>query len=286
MPPQATIWRLCLALGLLCYVLAHPLHQDSNAGLRGLGGLLGDEGDVPLPASDPETENKALPKHPHLTFTSEGLGGLLTAELNPSRASSVQATVSSASRTASTLNSGAALTQFSTTTSHSFTSFPSPTTTIGATKEAPSTPPAEATEWKVIGIAALGIGVVAAVMLAIVFFDSWWGFVLALVGKRKKDRGREDMVPDWAGRDWEFKIASEDGHRYPTLASLESMTKPKQDLTGTTPLMSPSPDTRHLPPVRPPSLYLPVVDPHPLEPLFRRPSASNGPIRHDPMFRP
>jgi hypothetical protein len=120
-------------------------------------------------------------------------------------------------------------------------------------------------------------------MLSIVFFDSWWGFLLALVGKKKKD-GREDMVPDWAGRDWEFKIASEDGHRYPTLASLESMTRPKEDLNPTSPLMSPSPNPHLV--LRPPSLYLPVVDPHPLEPLFRRPSATNRPMLHDPMYRP
>ncbi|KAJ7492338.1 hypothetical protein FB451DRAFT_985080, partial [Mycena latifolia] len=149
---------------------------------------------------------------------------------------------------------------------------PSATVAIGVTKQAPNTPPGEAAEWKVIGIAAVSIGLIAAVMLSIVFFDSWWGFLRALVGKRKKEGGTEDMIPDWARRDWEFKIASEDGHRYPTLSSLESMTKPKQDPTSASPLMSMSPDPRHLGPMRPPSLYMPVEDPHPLDPLFRRPS--------------
>ncbi|KAF7347592.1 hypothetical protein MVEN_01516100 [Mycena venus] len=198
-----------------------------NAGLdRGLGGLFGggEDADPPVP-TDPETNN-VLPKHPHLpTIAPEGLGGLFTT----SEASSVQATISSASRSASTFASGAAISQFSTTTSSSSsTSFPSPTVTIGATKETSNAPSGEAAQWKVIGIAAVSIGLVAGIMLSIVFFDAWWGFLLALVGKKKK-AGTEDLVPDWANRDWEFKVASEDGHRYPTLASLETMTK-KQEL--------------------------------------------------------
>ncbi|KAJ7786611.1 hypothetical protein B0H16DRAFT_1491087 [Mycena metata] len=142
----------------------------------------------------------------------------------------------------------------------------------------------------------VAIALIAGIMLAIVYFDAWWGLVLVLVGKRKKDSGTEDMVPDWVGRDWEFKIASEDGHRYPTLASLESITKQKQELPGTNPLMSPSANSRHLMspildlhnlvPTRPPSLYFPAADPHPLEPLFRRPSASNRPALHQPKFGP
>ncbi|KAJ7897163.1 hypothetical protein B0H14DRAFT_2677164 [Mycena olivaceomarginata] len=278
---KAPILGLYLALFLLCHVLAHPLHPEMNAALDGgLGGLFG--GEDPLAPAEPETD-KALPKHPHLPpIPTPALGGLFTTEEHTSKSPSVQATVSTASRSVSTLASGAATTQFSTTTSTSSSaSSPSPATPTGATKEAASSPAGDTSKWKFIGIAALGIGVVAGIMLSIVFFDAWWGFLLALVGKKKKD-GTEDLVPDWANRDWEFKIASQVGHRYPTLASLESMTK-KQDLTGT-PLMSP-PASHSLVPSRPPSLYLPAVDPHPLEPLFRRPSATNRPVPQDPMFR-
>ncbi|KAJ7269433.1 hypothetical protein B0H12DRAFT_1095814 [Mycena haematopus] len=287
MAPQTMILRLSLALVLLCRVSAHPLHPEMNAALvRGLGDLFG--GEDPLVPSDPETE-KTLPKRPHLpSVATVDLGGLVTAEGNIIKVSvsSVQTTTSSASRPASTLTSVAAITPFPTTTSSSSSSSsPSATITPGDTKEASSSPE-EATKWKVIGIAAVSIGLIAGVMLSIVFFDSWWGFLLALAGKKKKG-GTEDLVLDWANRDWEMKIASEDGHRYPTLASLESMKK-KQDLTGTSPLMSPT-DVRHphnLVPTRPPSLYLPAVDPHPLEPLFRRPSASNRPVPHELVFHP
>ncbi|KAJ7161286.1 hypothetical protein C8R43DRAFT_992186 [Mycena crocata] len=291
MPPQTTVLRLYLTVCLLCFVVAHPLHLGTNAGLhRGLGSLFGDEDDDLIP-SDSEIDTPT-PQPSHLITTSNeglGVGGLFTAIGTHKPTTSIQATVSSASRTAgSPESSGPEINESSTpTTSSPSTTTPSATITIGVTKEAPSTPPGEAAEWKVIGIAALGIGIVAAVMLSIVFFDSWSGFLLALVGKRKKDTGREDMVPDWARRDWEFKIASEDGHRYPTLSSLESMTKTKQDLPPTSPLITLSPDPRHhLVPMRPPSLYLPALDPHPLEPLFRRPSATNRPILHEPIFRP
>ncbi|KAJ7751194.1 hypothetical protein DFH07DRAFT_774821 [Mycena maculata] len=277
MPPQAMILRLYIALVLLCYVLSHPLRQGTNAGLdRGLGGLLGggDEDDDPLPPSDPQM-NTPLPK-PHLPVISSE--GLVATQGNSNQASITTLTpsVSTASPSTSTLDSTSETTQFSTTTISS-PSTSIPTATVGITKPAPSTPPGEAAEWKVIGITALGIGLVATIMLSLFFFDSWWGFLRAVVGMKRKDRGSEDMIPDWARRDWEFKIASEDGHRYPTLASLESMTKPKQD-----PLISMSPDPRHLVPMPPPSLYLPAQDPHPLEPLFRRPSASS-PIA--PMLR-
>ncbi|KAJ7109920.1 hypothetical protein C8R44DRAFT_800910 [Mycena epipterygia] len=282
MPPQATIMRVYIILGLLCYVLSHPLHQRELH--RGLAGLLGDGDDDPLIPSDSEMDTQ-LPQPPPLTIiSSEDIGGLFTVGRDSNTASSrIQVTgVSSASRTSSTLGSGAESTQSiaATASSTTSTSSPSPTVEIGVTKEAPSTPPAEAAEWKVIGIAAVSIGLVAGIMLSIVFFDSWWGFMRALVGKKRKERGTEDMVPDWARRDWEFKIASEDGHRYPTLASLESMTKPKLDpiSTAASPLMCISSNPHHLVPTRPPSLYFPVVDPHPLEPLFRRPSASNHPV--------
>ncbi|KJA28400.1 hypothetical protein HYPSUDRAFT_33771 [Hypholoma sublateritium FD-334 SS-4] len=38
----------------------------------------------------------------------------------------------------------------------------------------------------------------------------------------------ETLVPDWEKRSWEFRLANEDGHRYPTIASLESIVKEKE----------------------------------------------------------
>ena len=103
------------------------------------------------------------------------------------------------------------------------------------TTEAPSTPPGELTEWKVIGIAVITITFIATVVLLVSFFDSWWGFVRAAVcGKSRKGdmstRGLvgETLVPDWEKRSWEFRLASEDGHRYPTMSSLGSVVQEKE----------------------------------------------------------
>lgn len=86
------------------------------------------------------------------------------------------------------------------------------------------------------------------------------------------------MIPDWEKRSWEFKLSSEDGHRYPTLASLESISKEKHDIQNdgiASPFTQPpglSPEPQHLSPVCPARAHSPEFDPHPLEPLFRRPS--------------
>ncbi|KAF9567787.1 hypothetical protein CPC08DRAFT_519513 [Agrocybe pediades] len=107
----------------------------------------------------------------------------------------------------------------------------------GDVLDASSTPPAELKEWKVIGIAVISITFIAILVLAVTFFDAWWGFLCAAVcGKRRGKRRKgiaypfsgETMVPDWERRSWEFKLASEDGHRYPTMASLESIVKDKE----------------------------------------------------------
>ncbi|KAF8236777.1 hypothetical protein L208DRAFT_1250927 [Tricholoma matsutake] len=132
---------------------------------------------------------------------------------------------------------------------------PSPATpsfSVGDTGEAARMPPGEAAEWRVIGLVVICIGFVATAILSVVFFDSWWGFLRDLTCGKRRREGVEDMVPDWEKRSWEFKLASEDGHRYPTLSSLECIAKEQ--------LMSP-----RLP-------YLSDCDSHPLEPFFRRPS--------------
>ncbi|KAJ7070797.1 hypothetical protein C8F01DRAFT_1107896 [Mycena amicta] len=248
--------RLVLLVLCLGFVLAHPI----------LGDLFGDDGFAV--ADDPETtEVLPVPRPPRLPIrTKDGLVDILPNML-PTTATRRTKT-SSASLIATILNSQPTT---SGTTGLATTPVPvlsgvSPTSTLAAAKDASSSPSSTATQWEIIGFATIGIALVAGFLLCFVYFDSIWGCLLAAVGK-KRNKGSEDLVPDWARGEWEFKIASEDGHRYPTMASLESMTKTTSSPTTT-------PDPHSLVPSRPPSLYL---EPHPLEPLFRRPSASNHP---------
>jgi hypothetical protein len=101
---------------------------------------------------------------------------------------------------------------------------PSSTGWVGDTA---ATPPAELTEWKVIGIGVITVTLIAILILSISFFDSWWGFLRAVTCGKKtgENEGEETMVPDGEKlrKSWEFKLASEDGHRYPTLSSMESI---------------------------------------------------------------
>jgi len=89
--------------------------------------------------------------------------------------------------------------------------------------QAVSTPPAEAREWKVIGLVIICITFVGTLILSVVFFDSWWNFLRAMVCGRREREGSEDLVPDWEKRSWEVQLASEDGHRYPTMGPMENL---------------------------------------------------------------
>jgi len=99
----------------------------------------------------------------------------------------------------------------------------------GSVGDTSITPPAELTEWKVIGICVTTVTLIGILVLSISFFDSWWGFLRSVTCGRKNDEGegKETMVPDEErlGKSWEFELASEDGHRYPTLSSMESIQK-------------------------------------------------------------
>jgi hypothetical protein len=89
-----------------------------------------------------------------------------------------------------------------------------------------ATPPAELTEWKVIGVCVITVALIAILILSISFFDSWWGFLRSVIcGKKGEDEGEETMVPDGERISWEFKLADEDSHRYPTVSSMESIAK-------------------------------------------------------------
>lgn len=112
---------------------------------------------------------------------------------------------------------------------------PSMTGATSVNSQVGATPPGELAQWKVIGISIICVTFVAIIIMAVTFFDTWWAFVRDIVGcggcRKGRDRsmqdGREvmDLAPNWNRRTWEFKLANEDGHRYPTLASMESMIK-------------------------------------------------------------
>jgi hypothetical protein len=108
-------------------------------------------------------------------------------------------------------------------------STPFPTAPTPTVPEAPTTSAEEATQWKVIGIGIITVGLIATVILSIIFFDAWWNFLCDLVcgrrRKRVKNQGQETMISDSETRDWEFKLANEDGHRYPTMSSLADITE-------------------------------------------------------------
>ena len=66
--------------------------------------------------------------------------------------------------------------------------------------------PGEITKWKVIGIAVMTITFITTVVLAITFFDSWWGFLRAVFLGDKRNGGDENLVPDWEKGSWEYNL--------------------------------------------------------------------------------
>ncbi|KAF7307139.1 ABC transporter protein [Mycena indigotica] len=265
---------LSLCVGL---ALAHPMHNAP-----GLGDIFGDDtfDDSPI-----DTSTEVFPRPPRLPpiATNEGPGFV---DLLPTTTAGKRIKSSSTAASVGSASLAAINTLLSSTTSLAST----PTTTIPLdyTPLLPVVPPTEtpgdtsttssaAAQWKIIGVTTVGIAVVAGFLLCILYYDALWGCMLAMVGKKKrKNKGTEDLVPDWARGEWEYKIASEDGHRYPTMASLESMAKN---------LKSPNPDPHSLVPSRLPSIYIPKLEPHPLEPLFRRPSVVQHPILLSPNLQ-
>lgn len=117
------------------------------------------------------------------------------------------------------------------------TSEPGPTNSVtlvaAVNKEVSATPPGELAQWKVIGISIICVTFVAIIIMAVTFFETWSAFVRDVAGcggcRKGRDtgmqNGMENLSPDWNRRTWEFKLANEDGHRYPTLTSMDSMTK-------------------------------------------------------------
>ncbi|KAJ7597442.1 hypothetical protein C8J56DRAFT_1041630 [Mycena floridula] len=177
---------------------------------RDLAGLLGGH---EIGNAGTETMTTALEGH-RKTTTREGLLDYLTSSTQGEQTSQ---------RTSAINTISLSTFQQPTTTTIEMTTAEFPEATAAPPEEAPATPRDEATEWKVIGIGIMTITFIGTIILSIVFFDSWWGFLRDLVlGKRSKE-GVETMVGE--NKNWSFQVANEDGHRYPTLASLEAMAK-------------------------------------------------------------
>ncbi|KAF8808121.1 hypothetical protein BYT27DRAFT_7190232 [Phlegmacium glaucopus] len=202
----------------MALVIAHPLHPGIAVLQRRdlIGGILEGGFEPAIPAPDKNNSQTAATGFP--VQTSSTLAG-----------ASKVSTVSTASSQTTPF-----ITQTTTWHASETSSAVSSTTSIqiGYVADAPTTPPGEATEWKVIGIAVIAIAFIAIVILSITFFDSWWGFLRAIFFGDKHNGGDENLVPDWDKRSWEYNLANEDGHRYPTIASLESIVKTPEKLAG------------------------------------------------------
>lgn len=261
-------FHVLLLLKFLLIVQAHPLGTNSESNSRReLAGLFGD--DVFEPDESDTTTGFQTYHTP--TFTSNTLGETVPGEVKtPATAAAagmIHSIIGKLPNYSLATSTTPTTTPVTNTTSTSMNTLPVATE---SPPEAPSMPPAEATEWKVIGLVVICITFVATVILSVVFFDSWWGFLRDMVLGRRNKEGVEDMVPDWEKRSWEFKLANEDGHRYPTIESLEDITKihAKVEPGGATTSYFRTPQDL----ASPQPTYMPDYDPHPLEPLIRRPS--------------
>ena len=184
---------LLLAVYHLKIIVAAPL--DS----RDLGDLLGGDDDTdPFGLQTTERTSRTMQ-----TVNTLGLSTISTDDLVKSKTSS---SVATSTRPYSIMST--------TTSSHANL----PSVTIDLPKEtatATQTPSSTSTsndskQWKIIGIAVIVISVVAAVIFVIVFFDQWWRFLRDVVLGRKTSGWKEDLVPDWEKRSWEFKLASDE----------------------------------------------------------------------------
>ena len=206
-------------------VIAHPLHpRTAVLQTRDLiGGILGGGLGPVAPASDINTVNNsqtaaAGPGFPVQTSILTGASKTIVSTASSQATPSIQITQTTTGGRPSGTSSAV---------SSSTTSIQ-----IGYVADAPATPPGEATEWKVIGIAVISIAFITTVVLAITFFDSWWGFLRAILLGDRRNGGDENLVPDWDKQSWEYNLSKEDGHRYPTMASLESIVKTPEKAAG------------------------------------------------------
>jgi hypothetical protein len=84
-----------------------------------------------------------------------------------------------------------------------------------------SGPQGHAVDWRVIGIAVIALSAVGTMILVVVFFDQWWGFLCDVCGRRRKWHrgGKEELVPDWGRASWDFKVQDDTFPAYPSFGS-------------------------------------------------------------------
>ncbi|KAH0591104.1 hypothetical protein H2248_001208 [Termitomyces sp. 'cryptogamus'] len=222
-------------------------------------------------------------------------GGLFDDPFLSRTGSQSQSTPSTASTTSSTATHTTKQTQATPTptsepphmTSSSSTAGPAATafSPPGTPTDAEVVPHSDAKQWKIIGLVVICITFIGVSTLAIVFFDAWWGFLRAVICRRRYGQEREDMVPDWEKRSWEYKIPIPNEDRYIATGSMDNLTANAAGIgsgagrirggAGQTPDYLPN--LHPLPTGRIPSpqpMYVQEIDRHPLEPLVRRPSKS------------
>ena len=269
-PPRAMTsrWKTFFALLFLQVLLAahsHPFGRKGGPTPRDLFDTLSDD------ILDPEEQEIGIgdggvlqPGPSKITF-----GGATETQM---LSSSTTPTISITTSTTSTRNNLPTSFPVSTSISTKATMLasPSPSPSVSPTvsppggySQAASTPPAEGREWKVIGLVIICITFVGTLILSVVFFDSWWNFLRAMLCGRKKREGSEDLVPDWEKRSWEFQLANEDGHRYPTMGSMENVeaAQLKRDESATS-MLKPGDRRGGIHARSPPQLSLPQLSYH------------------------
>jgi hypothetical protein len=254
---------LFLSFFLITSVTTRPLSRRDLGGV--FGGLLepGEQGAVTIPpGSSASKQEHGLSA---ATATTIYANGELT-KVHETTASSVTSILAPTINEIATFSGNSWPSTWSSSSAGTITPWPTQGPTSYA-QNASHMPPGEETEWKVIGITVFCITIIGAMMLATFFSDTLIKAFkdVCLCGNRKrKKRGEENLVPDWQMRSWEYKLADEEGHRYPTVSSsLQSMAeKSKSEMQlAVSPMVAP-----------PEASYLPELDPHPLDPLLRRPS--------------
>ncbi|KAI0304737.1 hypothetical protein BC826DRAFT_11649 [Russula brevipes] len=58
-------------------------------------------------------------------------------------------------------------------------------------------------------------------ILMVVFFDQWWGFLCDVCGRPRtwRERGKEELVPDWQRSSWGFRVEDDNRPAYPSFGS-------------------------------------------------------------------
>lgn len=218
--------KLAILFAIFSCVASRPV---DHGGRRDLFGFLAGEETVSGPLGSPVP----VPTTPQSATTTNALGAnILSVPPTHHRPSNPPLSISltkGASESLARSHTAEAKAQGSSVISHSATSSPSiPSDT--AEEDELATPPGELTQWKIIGISIICVTFIAVVVLLITFFDNWWRFVKDVFGISKKGGGSETfLTPDWKRRTWEAKLAGEDGHRYPTMTSVDSPAKSSGD---------------------------------------------------------